>query len=160
MVQIFQMLSNPHPFLLDNCQLSAGIRDKLTCFAGSRLMGETYCVFTSHATPLSVGLSFFRMPEDSFFTFTSSSNKSKASSGSKGTEASIFLQQSNFLLRNMILHTILRCGQLTFSNRILTMWLLVYQDIQTEYDNASQNRYNVTIINKHKRTTIIKGAVG
>jgi hypothetical protein len=56
----------------------------ITCFVDSVLSGDIYCVLTSHATPLSVGLSFLLMPL--FFTgvtATSSCNNS-SSSGARG----------------------------------------------------------------------------
>lgn len=55
-----------------------------TCLADSLLMEEMYCVFTSQETPLSVGLSFLRMPSFLIGVTASSSRNSSSSSGARG----------------------------------------------------------------------------
>ena len=48
------------------------------------LRGDIYCVLTSHATPLSVGLSFLFMPSFFIGVTTSSSRNNSSSSGARG----------------------------------------------------------------------------
>jgi len=76
---------NVHKFLLVECNASSCQYIKPnTCFVDSMLRGDIYCVLTSHATPLSVGLSFLFMPSFLIGVAASSSRNSSSSSGARG----------------------------------------------------------------------------
>lgn len=76
---------NVHKFIACRVQCTiVSIYKRNTCFVDSMLRGDIYCVLTSHATPLSVGLSFLFMPSFLIGVAASSSRNSSSSSGARG----------------------------------------------------------------------------